>query len=432
MGRKLWLYEHMFELWKMVPKTKSRKFRVPSRRVGDCRSLNAGSFEIDIHAYQCQDRGGPAGAGHGSCWNLGPRFHRRTQPTGGEMDLGTFFVDEIAVHDVPRNNVNSTPADITYSDQASPLNAELRNFFKQKTTQSLGRHGYLVEHDPDQASPVPALIEAILVDSQQLISASRDIARHLYDSQPAVSNPGLLVALLGRVQNGACLGILKLEREDAIRVEETTLPGGGKTFSVAHLRDLMLGKHTRLFKASAFHMPDGSLDTLAGIVSDDQRGYNPTTEVATFFLARFLGARLRTAPDVATKTFFEASQEWIEAEVTEPEKKARYEIALLGEMNRQAHSLTPNSFATENLDVDDRQSYRTFLTTAEAPTVSFEKDLKLVAPRVKRLSLRFMESKLKLSGPPEDVEKFVTVNPTESDAAPVEIHDRIDGISGGG
>jgi hypothetical protein len=46
--------------------------------------------------------------------------------------------------------------------------------------------------------------------------------------------------------------------------------------------------------------------------------------------------------------------------------------------------------------------------------------------------MRFVESGLKLSGPPEDVKKYVTVNPTESDAAPVEIHDRIDEISGGG
>jgi hypothetical protein len=348
------------------------------------------------------------------------------------MDLGTFFVDQIVVHDVPRNNTNTTPADIVYSDAASPLTTELQNFFRGRTTQSLGHHGYLVEHDPDQASPVPALIEGVLKDSEQLIPASRDIARHLYDSQPAVSNPGLLVALLGRLESTACLGILKLEREDAIRVEETTLPDGGKTFSVAHLRDLMLGKHTRLFKASAFRMPGASLDTLEGVVSDDQRGYNPTTEVATFFLARFLGARLRTAPDVATKSFFEATQNWIEAEVTEPEKKARYEIALLGEMNRQAHTLSPNSFAKENLDVEDRQGYRSFLEATEAPTASIEKDLKLVSARVKRLSMRFVESKLKLSGPPEDVEKFVTVNPTDSEAAPVEIHDRIDEVSGGG
>jgi hypothetical protein len=349
------------------------------------------------------------------------------------MDLGTFFVDQIVVHDVPRNDSTTTPESIVFSDAPSPLNAELRNFFKGKTTQSLlGRHGYAVEHDPDQASPVPGLIEAVMKDPDQLVPSSRDIARQLYDSQPPVSNPGLLVALLGKVENTTCVGILKLEREDAIRVEETVLPDGGKTFSVAHLRDLMLGKHTRLFKASAFRMPGADLGSLEGIVSDDQRGYTSTTEVATFFLARFLGARLRTAPDVATKSFFEATQSWIEAEIPDPEKKARYEIALLGEMNRQAHTLSPNAFATENLDVGDRQGYRSFLNAAEAPTSSIEKDLRLVAPKVKRLSMRFVESGLKLSGPPEDVKKYVTVNPTESDAAPVEIHDRIDEVSGGG
>ena len=155
------------------------------------------------------------------------------------MDLGTFFVDQIVVHDVPRNNTSTTPAEIIYSDAASPLTPELRNFFKEKTTQSLGRHGYAVEHDPEQKSPVPELIEAVMSDPSELIPSSRKIARHLYDSQPAVSNPGLLVALLGRAENATCLGILKLEREDAIRVEETTLPSGDKTFSVAHLRDLI-------------------------------------------------------------------------------------------------------------------------------------------------------------------------------------------------
>lgn len=348
------------------------------------------------------------------------------------MDLGTFFVDQIVVHDVPRNTPKTSSAEIRYSDEASPLTAELRNFFREKTLQSLSGHGYQVEHDSDQTSPVPAQIEAALADPDQLVPASREIARHLYDSQPAVSNPGLLVAVLGRLENGPCLGILKLEREDAIRVEETELPGGGTTFSVAHLRDLMLGKHTRLFKASVFHNPGGNLDSLEGLVSDDQRGYNPTTEVATFFLARFLGARLRTAPDVATKSFFEASQKWIEATIAEPEKKARYEIALLGEMNRQANTLSPNKFANENLDTGDRKSYREFLEEAAAPLATIEKDLKLVAPRVRRLSMRFAESKLKLSGTPEDVEKFVTVNPLDSDRAPVEIHDRIDGVSGGG
>jgi hypothetical protein len=349
------------------------------------------------------------------------------------MDLGTFFVDQIVVHDVPRNNTTTTPADIVYSDAASPLNAELRNFFKKKATQSLGgRHGYAVEHDPEQQSPVPGLIEAVMKDAGQLIPASRDIARHLYDSQPAVSNAGLLVTLLGRVENATCLGILKLEREDAIRVEETTLPGGERTFSVAHLRDLMLGKHTRLFKASAFRMPGADLSSLDGFASDDQRGYDPTTEVATFFLARFLGAKLRTAPDVATKSFFEATQSWIETQVAEPEKKARYEIALLGEMNRQAHTISPNTFANENLDVADRQGYRDHLKAVEAPTGSIEKDLKLVSARVKRLSMRFAESKLKLSGPPGDIDKFVTINSADSDAAPVEIHDHIDEITGGG
>lgn len=346
------------------------------------------------------------------------------------MDFSTFFVDRIVVHEVPRNTSSTTAADIVFSDVESPLSDDLRNFFKERTSRSLMKHGYDVERDPDQPSPVPDQIRTSLEQPAGLVAASREITKHLYESQRPVSNDGLLITFLGRVEGADCLGILKLEREDAIRVEEIRLDTGEMTFNVAHLHDLMLGKHTRLFKASIFALDgDGSIE---GVVSDDQRGYHPTTEIATFFLSEFLGCRLRSAPDVSTKAFFEAAQGWIDGEVDDPEKKARYEIGLLQEMNRQAPNLVPNRFAEENLDVEDRQPFREALQAAEAPTTLFDKDLKLVASRIKRLSFRFAESELKLTGTAEDVDRFVTVNPPSSEAAPVEIHDRPDSIRGGG
>lgn len=344
------------------------------------------------------------------------------------MDFGTFFVEHIVVHEVPRNNTSTTSADIVLSEAESPLTDDLRNFFKERTARSLIKHGYEVERDPEQNSPVPDLIAAVLAHPGGLVPSSHEITRHLYESQRPVSNEGLLVTFVGKVEGASCLGILKLEREDAIRVEETRLATGERTFSVAHLRDLMLGKHTRLFKASVF-VDSGAIQ---GVVSDDQRGYHPTTEIATFFLTEFLGCRLRTAPDVATKTFLESAQKWIGDEVDDPERKARYEIGLLQEMNRQTVNLTPNRFAEENLDASDRESFRRALATDNAPTSTFAKDLKLVASRIKRLSFAFSESKLKLTGPPEDIDRYVTVNPSGSDAAPVEIHDRPDSIRGGG
>src|SRR5262245_2873296 len=120
--------------------------------------LGIRQFRVDIGSYRWQDRLGPAWAGQANYGSRSSGLPRLTQPQGGAMYLGTILVDQIVVHDVPRNNTTTTPADIVYSDAASPLTAELRNFFKGKTTQSLGRHGYAVEHDPEQASPVPALI----------------------------------------------------------------------------------------------------------------------------------------------------------------------------------------------------------------------------------------------------------------------------------
>lgn len=129
----------------------------------------------------------------------------------------------------------------------------------------------------------------------------------------------------------------------------------------------MLGKNTKVFKASPFVTPDRAADEIDGLVSDDQRGYGPHSEVAQFFLRRFLGCKLKTANDVATKAFFEISQEFINTKVEDDATKARYEVALLAQMNAPTATITPKTFADDHLDVDDRKPYRDFLAEQGAP-----------------------------------------------------------------
>lgn len=347
------------------------------------------------------------------------------------MNLSTFFIDHLIVHDVPRHPVGGTAEPIVFSEVESSLDNALRNFFKERVNRSLASQGYEVERDPAATSPVPGLIARILDDDDDLVDASQEMARHLYASQTGVNPAGLLVVARGQVDGGRAVMILKLEREDAIRVHQTSIDGHA-TFDVAYLKDLMLGKNTRLFKSSLFVSAGGDDGVaLDGLVSDDQRGYDPASEVANFFLGRFLGCRLKTAADVATKHFFEATQDWINDAVAEPEKKARYEIALLQQMNATATTIVPNSFAKDNLDVSDRQNYRRYLQEREAPSTRFDKDLKLVERRVRQMSMAFEQSDLRLSGSSEAIDRYVKVKPDDAEGAPVEIHDRVKRVRGG-
>jgi hypothetical protein len=188
----------------------------------------------------------------------------------------------------------------------------------------------------------------------------------------------------------------------------------------------MLGKNTRVFKASLFKVPTaGELD---GLVSDSQRS-DLHAEVADFFLG-FLGCKLKTAPDVTTKAFFVTTQDFINT-IDDPEKKGRYEIALIAAMNLPAKTLSPTAVVNQ-LETEDRQPYKQFLASHDAPTSSFDKDTRLVDSQIKQLVFGFQRSGLRLSGPPEDVDEFVRINrdPDEG-TAPVEIHDQVRDVRGG-
>ena len=345
------------------------------------------------------------------------------------MNLGTFFIDTVIVHDVPRRTPGASADQIVFSEVVSDIDQGLKNFFRERMIRSLSRQAYEVERDPGETSPVPTQVAAIVADADHLVAESQEIAKHLWACQTGVNPAGLLIICTGTVDSQSCVGILKLEREDAIRVEQTDR-GGAKTFSIAHLRDLMLGKNTKVFKASLFAVPDGVADAIDGIVSDDQRGYDPHSEVAQFFLRRFLGCRLKTAADVATKAFFETTQEFINAKVDDDATKARYEVALLAQMNAPSATITPKSFADDHLDVEHRTPYRDFLGERDAPSAVFDKDVRLVRSRITQMTLA-THSGIRISGTTDVIDERVTVNPAGAAEPVIEVRDRIKDVRGG-
>lgn len=345
------------------------------------------------------------------------------------MNLGTFFIDILIVHDVPRHTPGSTIDEIVYSEAVSDIDQGLKNFFRERMIRSLKRQAYEVERDPGETSPVPDHVAAITADTSTVVEKSQEIARHLWSSQTGVNPAGLLIVCTGTVDGKRCVGVLKLEREDAIRVRQADRDGA-RTFSIAHLRDLMLGKNTKVFKASLFVVGAGAPARIEGLVSDDQRGYDPHTEVAQFFLRRFLGCQLKTADDVATKAFFETTQEWINGQVDDDAKKARYEVALLAQMNAPSATLTPKTFVDESLDVEDRTPYRDFLAERGAPVTRFDKDIRLVERRIAQMTLA-THGGIRISGTREAIDERVAVNPKPAEEPVIEVRDRLKDVRGG-
>lgn len=141
------------------------------------------------------------------------------------MNLGTFFIDAVIVHDVPRRTAGSTADQIVFSEVVSDIDQGLKNFFRERMIRSLKRQAYQVERDPGETSPVPGRVGTIVADGNALVVESQEIAKHLWACQTGANPAGLLIVCTGTVVNQAAVGILKLEREDAIRIEQTDQNG---------------------------------------------------------------------------------------------------------------------------------------------------------------------------------------------------------------
>lgn len=303
------------------------------------------------------------------------------------FDLGQISVNGLIVHEVPKHFVHSdVAATPTLSEVESSVDQTVKNFFRERMANTLGRSAYEVECDPDSTSPIPALLDQLLTKKPTVfLTASQEMARHLHTSQPGISPEGLLTVIRCTVEKRPAVAVMKLEKEEGTRVRRVK-QGGQQTFNVNHIHDLMLTGKTRVFKVGLFAR-DGSSRAIQGLVCDKQKAL--TTTVAHFFLQTFLGCRLLETAEITTRRCWEVTERFINDEVSDPERKGRYQVALAAEMATTQSAVSMTGFVTNNLEVEDRAPLLERATEANVPTSSFPKDTKLILPQLKRLQWSF-------------------------------------------
>ena len=184
----------------------------------------------------------------------------------------------------------------TLSEIESPLVPTVRNYIRDRVVGTLARNSFPVVFDPASGSPVPELVMDNLGNqSTPFVEASQDLANHLFQSQTGSNPSGLLIVTQTSMEGVNSLAIMKLEREAGARVAAIRHQGKS-TFDVEHLSDLMLTDKTRVFKDGLFVQEGTTLESIAGLVSDTQTAQWYKSDIADFFLRRFLGCKLREEP----------------------------------------------------------------------------------------------------------------------------------------
>ncbi|AWG64741.1 hypothetical protein DDT46_13675 [Mycobacteroides abscessus] len=342
------------------------------------------------------------------------------------LEPGTFKPLEVIMHPVPGGREIEDVSKLDYAEAPIELSAEDRTFIQRRLRRSLDRYTRPVVEDTDVASAIPTMVRELLTSSKDLIEHSRVFARDLYLKQKWRSPAGLVMTVIGEHAGARCVVIAKMEHQEGMRVEQTRNAQGQRTYKAEHLRDLILGDGTRVFKLGLFVVAvDGALE---GHVIDDQQGLGG---IASYFI-EFLGCKFRQKADVVTEMFFNSAQTFIaNRSQDDPEKNATYEIALLSVMQSSSKVIEPQEFAADHLEEDDQDLFLQTLLDAGVPTSSFPKDTTLVKSKIRRMRISTERGADVYAPPDMHQDGSVAIETDDAGESTIRVRDNIKKISGG-
>jgi hypothetical protein len=341
-------------------------------------------------------------------------------------------IEKTIIHEItPRTYAPPKDPELILSNALSPLDDDLRAYFKERIVDSLKLAAFPVKAKEERTSPTPELVHLHLTDPKSdFVALSQEIAKHLFAAQQRVrSSPGLLVVIAGKVDSGPAMVLLKLQKQQGLNLERTG-PEGAETYNLDHLKRLMLTDETRVYKIALFE-GDGVVqpDDICGEVSDKQRYSSPEKRMAAFFLDNFLGCEVRDDPTQMTNSYYVSGEKYLNEKVTAPEKQARYHRAFIADLASQAATVTPRKFAEEHLDKEDREAFLSTLKAEGVPTTQFAKDTELITSRLQEEEYVF-NGGIRVRGTQEALEEHSEISEGNDKTLEMLITDRLKSVNG--
>lgn len=345
------------------------------------------------------------------------------------VDISRLDIERVIIHEIMKQSISEQKEPPRYSEIESSLNDEIRLFLKDKIIKTIGSsRSYEVVFEEDSNSPIPEIVRNLLnVNDSDFILLSKNIANHLNNIQSGRSPGGLVTIIRGNIQNRKVIGILKLEREEGARLEQTQREGR-PTYDILHLRDLILTEKTKLFKIGLFFKGGVEEFGYEGKVCDNQLSYTSNREVAEFFLTSFLGCRLAGDPKVETKKFFSVSQEFFKEKIKDPIVQMKYNLHLLSYVSNEGRIINPRVFASSSLSTMHRQPYVNYLNEKGVQITDIIRDTSLIERRISKMILEF-ENDIKIIGSQEGFEQKVSLKTLEDGRTKAEVVSRIKNIT---
>src|SRR3990172_12489044 len=178
---------------------------------------------------------------------------------------------------------------------------------------------------------------------------------------------------------------MKLERDEGAQLRKNQR---SHFIDIVAVKDLMLTKKTKLYKASLFFNRSDFNADFDGYVSDNQIQPTSTLGIASFFIYDYLGCNFYGDTRVNTKKFFEITRNFITS-IVDPIKKAKYFEHLISYTSMPKNFIDTKEFIREYLEEDDRQNYQEYLKRNDFIQDTFVKDIELIESHLQKIMIDF-------------------------------------------
>lgn len=299
-------------------------------------------------------------------------------------DFGDLVIEQAIVHVVPQRRRADPTDSIQLSEAPCQLNNDVRTALQARLRGVLASTGREIVEDPDSKSSLPDYVHAFLTGETNLVDVSVELVHLLRSSQSGVNSAGLLLVADARLGGVHSLLIVKLEQETGMQATETVV-NGLRTFDMKYLADLLFTEKSKIHKVALFSEDGISEDRIEGWAADRQL----SGRMAAFFLERFLGCRQKNEPREVTRRFHDATTEWINSYIVDPDIRINYLLAVLAELQSPTSVLNPVAFAQQHLDILHRDAFIEHLQAVDVPSRTFDKDTELLDSRLKNMRVGF-------------------------------------------
>ncbi|MCR1784748.1 nucleoid-associated protein [Nocardioides carbamazepini] len=332
-------------------------------------------------------------------------------------------IDHVVLHGIKRAAKGSgTEPELSQAESA--LSEQVRTFLQGQLSDAL-KHRREVVEEPGM-STLPGIIRDVWSKKTTLLAASQVLARNLQSAQPGIGSEGLLMVAQGRANDVPVFLVAKLEHEKGTSAQMEQNPDGALVYSMTFLDNLFFTEGSKVYKIGFFPKASDVDQPLEGFIVDRQVS---GSEVATYFRETYLGCAWKQRPEVVTQRFMDTVQEWIDRQ-DDPEKRSRYQLGLLAELQSQRDVLSVNSFAASYLDPVDRDSF-TAHAQRTLPAANMTKDLSLIESRIANIRWDTRSGTVVIASPEAVQNGTVTVEEA-GDKTVIKVADDILKTSGSG